>query len=127
MTVKVAVAEPVLLLFCPVSLVEIKPLMLVLGPVTDVVTSTWTVQLLLVGIVPPEKFNMFVPIAGDQMPPQGELAFGGLATVMPVGRVSVKLALVNAIELGLLKVKVSVDTPLAAITLGANALVRVGC
>lgn len=103
------------------------PLTLVLGPATAVVTATVTVQLPLAGIVPPEKLRDVLPLVGVHVPPQVVEAPVGFATVIPEGRSSVKLALVSAIWFGLVSVKVSEDVPLAAMTLGVNALVSVGC
>ena len=58
-------------------------------------------------------------------PVQVVLADGVAATCTPVGRVSEKAAPVSAEELGLVRVKVSVEVPFSNIALGEKALVSV--
>lgn len=138
--VSVSVAEPVVVLlvnvlgFPPPSryVAEINPLTLVCGPVVVAVTLTLTVQELFAASVAPvglPKVSELEPAAGDQVgePPHVVLADGVAATCNPEGRESVKVMPLKATDaLGLVMVKVSVETPLTAMGSGEKDLVSVG-
>ncbi len=127
LTVRFAVAAAALL---PLEVCSaLAAIVLVYTPPTAEVTSTLTVQL-PVGI---ERVagNVMVPVpaAATTAPAPAHVveAFGVAATTTPAGSVSVNAAVRLAAEVfALLSVMVNVDTPLAAIVLGANALAIVG-
>ena len=82
-------------------------------------------------MVPPvgePNVSAVVPAEGDQVgePPHVVAAVGVLATCSPVGRVSVKVTPVRAMEFEFDRVKVSVDVPFTAIGSGENTFVIVG-
>ena len=92
---------------------------------------TLTVHELFAGMVPPvgdPKVKEVALAAGAQVgdPPHVVEAEGVAATCRPVGRVSVNVTPVKAIEFELERVKVNVDMPFTAIGSGENALVIVG-
>ena len=90
-------------------------------------TSAVTVQEPLAGIVAPVNARVVPEGAAVTVPPvQVVLALAGLAMVMPLGRLSVTLAPVMAVALGLVRVTVSVDWPPAPIEAGAKALATEG-
>ena len=127
-TVNVAVAEPLRPLFVPVWVVEIKSLTFVLGPIVELVTFTDTVQLLFGGMVPPDKLIAPEPDVAVVVPPHVDASPFGVATVTPVGSVSLKAAPVNGVaKLELVNVNVRVEFLPAAIVGGVKALVSVGC
>src|SRR5215471_14775200 len=90
-------------------------------------TSTLRVQLPPCGTVPPKKFRLVSPGAGANVPPQVSVELGGVATIMPLGKVSVKPTPVSAtVALGLVMVKLIVTTPMIGATFLENDLVMVG-
>jgi hypothetical protein len=94
-------------------------------PPSVAVTLTFTVQLLLAGIVPPANVTVEPPIGAVTVPPQVLAALP--AMVRPLGNVSVSAAVIVAAVLSeLLKVKVRVDVPPALIVAGLKALPREG-
>ncbi len=126
-TVSVATAEPPGPLFSPVCVVEMKPLMLVLGPGTELVTLTATVQVPVAGMVPPLKARLVAPTIGAvALKPQVLLTKPAVDTVMPVGNASANVAPVSATEFVFVNVKVKVEVAPAAIGFGENALAIVG-
>src|SRR5436190_19961869 len=127
-TSAVRLALPTLLMLVPLSVVESVPLTLPCGPAVVAVTLTLTVQEPLAGIVPPLKVSEVAAAAGAHVgdPPQVVLAAGVAATCTPDGSESVKTAPVRAAVLVLVRVKVSVETPLTATGFGAKALAMVG-
>lgn len=102
----------------------IKPLILVAGPAVDLVAGTVTVQEPLAAMVPPAKLTLPVPTPAVKVPPHVVLA--AAETVMPVGKVSLKLTPVKAIVLVLVSVKVSVDVPPDPIEVGEKTFVKDG-
>jgi len=104
------------------------PVVLFRLPAVVAVTFTDTLQLPPTGIDPPVRLSE-LPLA-VKVPPQVLLVFGVLATVIPVGSVSLTATPVSASVLaaGLVMVSVSVELEAAptGMLLGANALVMVG-
>lgn len=108
-----------------------KPLTLACGPAVVAVTLTLAVQEPLAGMLAPvgsPKVNEVAAAEGAQVgvPPQVVLAAGVAATCTPDGKASVNLTPVKATLLGLVRVKVRVETPLTAIGFGEKDLVSVG-
>ena len=92
-------------------------------PVTGTVTLTLIVQLLFGARLPFEKVRNVSPAPGVKVgEPQPVVeAFGVLATTMApgvVGRVSIKLSPLNEAAVGLVRVKVRVETPPAVVGSG---------
>ena len=92
-------------------------------PVTGTVTLTLIVQLLFGARLPLENERDAAPAVGAKVgEPQPVVeAFGVLATIMApgvVGSVSVKLRPLSVTEVGFVKVKVRVDTPLTVVGSG---------
>src|SRR5215470_15731142 len=119
----VSVAEAVL----PVPpFVELTgPLVLLNVPGTALVTFTATVQELATAIVPPLRVMLPEPaVAVTVPPPQLPDKPLGVATTTFAGRLSLNAtpSSETVFAAGLVMVKVSVETPLAPITLGLNAL-----
>lgn len=123
LTVNVPVAK------LPVSSVPIKRLfeVLVYVPVTETVTLTLIVQVLLGAMPPFEKDRDADPAAGAKVGEPHPLvdALGVPATsIAPgeAGRLSVKLSPLSATEPGLVNVNVRVETPPAVVGLGLKFL-----
>ena len=130
-TMAVNVSTATLVVVVPVSLVNRKPLTLVLVPAVVAVTLTLTVQDPLGAMVPPvglPNTKLVAATAGAQVgaPVQLVAAAGVAATCVPAGNASVNVAPVNATLLVLFKVKVNVDTAPTAIGSGAKDFVSVG-
>jgi hypothetical protein len=92
------------------------------------VTSTLTVQLPAAATLPPESETVAPPAVAPAVPPAHVvLAFGIVATTTPLGSESVSARLVSAeAPLAVFAiVSVNVETPLAKIGVGLNALVSV--
>lgn len=92
-------------------------------PVTGTVTLNLIVQLLLGARLPFEKVRDATPAVGEKVgePHPVVEAFGELATSMTpgvVGRSSVNLSPLNEAEVGLVRVKVRVETPPAVVGSG---------
>ena len=126
-TVRFAVAAAALL---PLEVCSaLAAIVLAYTPPRDAVTSTLSVQL-PVGIERVAgKVTVEPPAAAATAPAPEHVveAFGVAAITTPLGKVSVNAAARFAAEvLALLSVIVNVDTPLAAMVLGANALATVG-
>ncbi len=107
-------------------LVEVTlPVVLTLVPPVVAVTSTVTVHVPPVEIVPPLKVRLVLPAAGANVgvPQPFVVAFGVAATCIPAGKASVKATPVRAVpEFGFVTVRVNVLTPPTVIGLGENAL-----
>ena len=91
------------------------------------VTITVTVQLPLAGIVIPLKFRLVAPFKRLLLvaPVQVPAAFWAPLIVMPV-RVSVKVAFVNALVFGFVRLNVMIEVPPATIVAGLNDFTIVG-
>src|SRR5215470_20063542 len=93
------------------------PVVLFLIPGVVSFTSTLRVQLPPAATIPPVKSRLVSPGFGAKVPPQVSVALGGVATIMPLGKVSVKPTPVSAtVALGLVMVNVMVTTPLIGAT-----------
>jgi len=96
-------------------------------PPAGALTSTVTVQELLLRIEPPVNVTAVPPALAAVVPPQVVPALGVEAITTPVGNVSISGAVkLSAVALALLKVMVRVETPPALIAAGLKALPRVG-
>src|SRR5215831_9552079 len=103
------------------------PVVLFLIPGVVSFTSTLRVQLPPAATIPPEKFRLVSPGFGAKEPPQVSVALAGVATIMPLGKVSVKPTPVRAtVALGLVMVKLTVTTPMIGATFLENDLVIIG-
>ena len=125
-TVRVAV-----LLTAPVPLwvEETAPVVFSLAPAVVPVTFTLSVQLLLIGSVPPARVMLPEAAVAVGVPPQVFANPFGVAITRPVGRASLKATPVRATGLvaGLVIVKVNVAFPLLRGIVGTlNALLMVG-
>lgn len=127
-----ALTVSVSLAWFPVSSVPMNRFVEVLlyVPVTGTVTFTLIVQVPFAATVPFENDSEAAPAAGVKVgvpQPDGE-AFAGLATtIVPgvVGSVSVKFSPVSVVGVGLVMVKVNVETPLTFVGSGLKFFVRV--
>ncbi len=126
-TNSVSLAEPVGPALVPDCVVDRKPLMLVLGPGTELVTLTDTVHEPLAGIVPPVRLRLVALSAGAPANPQVLLTKPAAFTDMPVGRSSTNAAPDSGAAFGLVNVKVRIEVPPAAIVEGENSLSSAGC
>ena len=101
-------------------------------PVVGAVTSTITVQLELAGMLMPVKLTLAVAVAPAalgmapvQVPRPAPMKFWAAVTVViapgDVGKVSLKLTAETVVPFGLVRVKVMVEVPPAAIEDGENA------
>jgi hypothetical protein len=96
-------------------------------PPVAAVTSTAMVQDPEGIVLAEAKVTVDPPLAAVTAPPHVVVALGTAATSMPLGKVSVNVAVrPMAAALELLTVMVSLETPPAAIFTGLNALVTVG-
>ena len=123
----VKLAEAVVL--DPPLVVVTGPAVLVNEPAAVAVTFTDTAQLLPAVTEPPLRLIDVAPAVGVKVPPQVLLWPGVLATLMPLGKVSVTPTPVrDALPDGLVIVRVRVEVKAAptAIVPGAKALVSVG-
>ena len=93
------------------------------------VTSACTVQLAPAATLPPTYWMEPLPALAVSVPPvQVVEALGGVATVIPAGRLSTKAKLASAtVDAVLSMVKVSVLTPPDTMLVGAKALLKPGC
>src|SRR5215470_9756666 len=124
---KVATVAVLLVIPVPPFADVIGPVVLFLTPDVVSFTSTLKVQLPPAATMPPLKFRLVSPVAGMNVPPQVSVVFGGAATIMPLGKVSVNPTPVSAtVALGLVMVKLIVTTPLSGATVLENDLVIVG-
>lgn len=123
-TVRLAVA----VLPVPPLVEETAPVVLVKEPATVAVIFTTTVQELLTAILPPVRLMLVPPAVAEGVPPQLFVNPLGVATIRPVGNVSVNATPVSATVLpaGLVIVKVSVLVPFSGIEVGLNALLIEG-
>ncbi len=85
-------------------------------------TGNVMVQVLPAGIVPPVNENCAAPGAAFNVPPQVVVAAGVLATVIPAGKVSFRLVLVNGRMLSFLSVIVICDVWPVKMLLGEKVL-----
>ena len=101
--------------------------MLTYIPAVELVTSTVTVQLAPAPTVPALRVMVLPAGVAVRVPPQVVEAPFGVATVTPVGRLSVKASPVTAIGLAVLSmVSVSVVVAPSAMGLGAKLFVKTG-
>jgi hypothetical protein len=119
-TVRFAVAEFPVPPFVEVTL----PVVFVKFPDAVPVTLTWTVQVLLVAMVPPVRVMVPEPATAVVVPPHVFVAPLGVATTIPTGNVSVKATPVSATALapGFVIVKVREVVPFKGIAAAPNAL-----
>ena len=90
-------------------------------------TLTDKLQDPLAGIVAPAKVNVVPDGVADTVPgEQLVVAFAGLATTKPLGKLSVTPALVIAVAFGLVRVTVKTDTALAPTVDGTKLLATAG-
>ena len=99
--------------------------MLTQTPTVIPVTSTTKVHCVLAATVPPARLTEVAFAAAVAVPPQPFTKLGVPATVIPAGKLSVKLT-VNGTGLGFAMVMVIVLVPFNAMLLGENALVLTG-
>jgi hypothetical protein len=92
------------------------------------VTSTWTVQVPLAAIEPPENESVIAPAEGENIgEPQPDVpAFGNAATCRLAGNESLKDTPVMLLELGFVIVKVKVLLPPTEVDTGRKALLILG-
>lgn len=106
------------------------PLVFNLAPSVIAVTETLTVQVPETGMAPPEKEMEVAYAIGEKvgLPQLDVVGFGGEATFIPVGKVSLNATPVKVVVFcaGLVRVNVSVLTPLIRMVEGLKILLIVG-